>query len=159
MNSKLLKNKQFLIIAAVVIVLFVGLVGFVIFKNASGNAGQRVNGNVLPSEIPVPTISASDLGLTLEAGPAKKSVILSVANTNGISAIEYELSYIAKGDIPRGAIGSLDLKKQPATKDITLGTCSDTCHYDTDVKDIKVIIKITKTDGNVFQSEASLDTL
>lgn len=158
MNKDLLKNKQFLIIAAVVVLLLVLVVGFVMFKNSSNNT-VAVNGNILPSEAPVPTISASDLGLTLEAGPAGKSVILTVGKTNGISAIEYELSYISKGDIPRGAIGQMDLKKKPAVKEVTLGTCSDVCHYDTEVKDIKILLKITKTDGSVFQSEASLASL
>lgn len=157
MNKDLLKNKKFLVVA-VALVLLVLVVGFVMFKNSS-SSNVQVNGNILPSEAPVPTISASELGLILEAGPAGKSVILTVAKTDGISAIEYELSYISKGDIPRGAIGQMDLKKTPAVKDITLGTCSDVCHYDTEVKDIKILLKITKTGGSVFQSEATLDSL
>lgn len=157
MNKDLLKNKKFLVVA-VALVLLVLVVGFVMFKNSS-SSNVQVNGNILPSEAPVPTISASELGLILEAGPAGKSVILTVAKTDGISAIEYELSYISKGDIPRGAIGQMDLKKTPAVKDITLGTCSDVCHYDTEVKDIKILLKITKTDGSVFQSEATLNSL
>lgn len=158
MNKDLLKNKKFLVVVAVAVVLLVLVVGFVMFKNSS-SSNVQVNGNILPSEAPVPTISASELGLTLEAGPGGKSVILTVTKTDGISAIEYELSYISKGDIPRGAIGQMDLKKTPAVKDIILGTCSDVCHYDTEVKDIKILLKITKTDGSVFQSEATLDSL
>jgi hypothetical protein len=133
------------------------VLGLLVWKNIASNSTQPVNNNVLPSEVPIPTITAEDLGLTLEAGPAKRTVILTVAKTEGISAIEYELSYTAKDDIPRGAIGSLDLKKKPVSKEITLGTCSDVCHYDTDVKDIKIVLKITKEDGSVFSSTATLD--
>lgn len=158
MNKALLKNKKFQIGAVVALVLVL-LVGFLVWKNVAANSSVAVNNNILPSEAPVPTIAAADLGLTLEAGPAKKTVIVSVTNTDGISNIDYELSYTATGDIPRGAIGTLDLKKSPASKEITLGTCSDVCHYDTGVKDIKVVLKITKTDGSVFSSTATLDTL
>ena len=31
---------------------------------------------------------------------------VTVENTDGISAIEYELSWVAKGDLPRGAVGA-----------------------------------------------------
>lgn len=157
MNKDLLKNRKFQIVAGVVVLVLVG--GFLIFKNLTANTQQAVDNNVLPTEVPIPTISASSLGLTLEAGRAKQTVIVTVTNVNGISSIDYELSYLAKGDIPRGAIGSMDLKKNPVSKEITLGTCSDVCHYDTDVKNIKVILKVTKDDGNVYQSTASLDTL
>lgn len=157
MNKDLLKNRKFQVAAGVVILILVG--GFLFFKNLTTNTQQAVNNNVLPTEVPIPTITADQLGLTLEVGSAKKTVIVTVTNTNGISAIDYELSYLAKGDIPRGAIGSLDLKKKPVSKEITLGTCSDVCHYDTDVKNIKVILKVTKDDGSVYQATATLDTL
>ena len=157
MNKDLLKNRKFQIAAGVVVLVLVG--GFLVFKNLAVNSQQAVNNNVLPTEAPIPTITADQLGLTLEAGPAKKTIIVTVKNTSGISAIEYELSYISKGDIPRGAIGQMDLGKTPSVKEITLGTCSDVCHYDTDVSNIKIILKITKDDGNVFSSTATLDSL
>jgi len=33
------------------------------------------------------------------------------------------------------------------------GTCSDVCHYDSGVTDIDLIVKITKTDGKIYQVE------
>jgi hypothetical protein len=159
MNPKLLKDKRFLIGAVVVVVIVVLFAGLFFLKNLSSNQTQQVNNNILPTEIPVPTIMASDLGLTLEAGLAKKTIIVSVEKAEGVSSIDYELSYTAKGDIPRGAIGKLTIKSGIATKEITLGTCSDVCHYDTDVKNIKVILKITKEDGSVFSSTATLDSI
>jgi hypothetical protein len=157
MNKDLLKNRKFQIVVGVVILVLVG--GFLVFKNITSNSQQAVNNNVSSTEVPVPTITADQLGLTLKAGPLKRTVIVTVANTTGISAIEYELSYISKGDIPRGAIGQMDLAKTPSVKEITLGTCSDVCHYDTGVSNIKIILKITKNDGNVYSSTATLDTL
>lgn len=158
MNSNLLKNRKFQIAGIVVIAIVVFLAAFVLLKNAQ-QSSQQVNTNVLPTEVPIPTISAEELGLTIEAGVGGKTVLVTVANTDGISSIEYELSYLTEGDLPRGAIGQIDLKKIPASKDITLGTCSDVCHYDKNVSEIKVVLKITKDDGSVFQSTATLDSL
>src|SRR3989344_3318631 len=137
MNSNLLKNGKFQLIGIVTVAVVVLLAGFVFIKNAK-QFTQEVNTNILPTEIPIPTISPDELGLTIEAGIGGKTVLVTVENTNGISAIEYELSYLSEGNVPRGAIGQIDLKKTPATKDITLGTCSDVCHYDKNVSDIKV---------------------
>ena len=157
MNKDLLKNRKFQIAVGIVLLILIG--GFLVFKNLTANIQQGVNNNVLPTDVPIPTITADQLGLMLEAGPSQKTIIVTVTNTDRISAIEYELSYISKGDIPRGAIGQMDLTRTPSVKEITLGTCSDTCHYDTEISDIKIILKITKDDGSVFQSEATLDSL
>lgn len=158
MNSNLLKNQKFQLVGIAVIAIVVLLAGFVFLKNVK-TSDQRVNTNILPTEIPIPTISAEELGLTIESGVGGKTVLVTVANTDGISSIEYELSYLSEGNVPRGAIGQIDLKKTPASKDITLGTCSDVCHYDKNVSDIKVVLKITKDDGSVFQSTATLDSI
>ncbi|HYM65342.1 MAG TPA: hypothetical protein VES68_02565, partial [Candidatus Sulfotelmatobacter sp.] len=108
---------------------------------------------------PVPTITAESIGLTLKAGAGGKTVIASVSNIEGITAIDYELSYTSKGNIPRGAIGQFDLTKKPVSKEITLGTCSDVCHYDQDVTNIKIVLKVTKDDGKVYQAESKLSSV
>ncbi len=36
------------------------------------------------------------------------------------------------------------------------GTCSDVCHYDKDVTDVKLIVKVTKMDGKVYQAETGI---
>ena len=107
----------------------------------------------------IPTISAEELGLTLTSGFANKTVILTVTNTGGLKLLEYELSYTSKGNIPRGAIGQIEIKNpgKPIKQEITLGTCSDVCHYDEGVSDIKLILKVTKNNGKVFQAEKRLE--
>ena len=158
MNPDLLKNRKFQIAGIAIVALVVLLAVFVAFKNTNLSS-QKINTNILPTEIPIPTISPDELGLTIEAGPKGQTVIVTVANITGISAIEYELQYLAEGSLPRGAIGQIDLDNSPASKEITLGSCSDVCHYDKNVSDIKVVLKITKDDGSVFQSSATLDSL
>jgi len=138
-KADIFKNK-FVLLGGGILLIVVLFGGLIFFRGSQGQNGA--NSDVFPTEIPIPTIIP-------EEGKPGKTVILTVKNTEGISAIEYELSYSAKDDIPRGAIGSLDLKKKPATKEITLGTCSDVCHYDEDVSNVKIVLKITKDDGTV----------
>lgn len=152
----LLKDKRLVLISGVVLVLAVLGLGFFLLSNRTTD-GQ--NTDTVPTEIPIPTITAEEIDLTLEAGPLGRTVIVTVGNPEGITAIEYELSYTSEGDVPRGAIGQIDVNKKPVRAEITLGTCSDTCHYDKGVANIKLILKITKEDGNVYQAEATLDSL
>lgn len=157
MNNKLLKDKKVLIAGGIVVLLLL-LVGF-IFLSGRKATDPNQNANALPTQIPIPTITADSIGLSLKPGVGGKTVIVSLTNVEGITAIEYELSYTSKGDIPRGAIGQLDLTKKPVKKEITLGTCSDTCHYDEGVTNIKIVLKITKEDGNIYQAEKTLDSV
>lgn len=145
-------NKKYLIVAgAVVLVLLGGY--FLFFANKSSNENAPT-----VAEQNIPTISAESIGLTLKPGSDGKRVIMTVTKTNDIDSLDYELSYTSKGDIPRGVLGHVDVKKgQTATADIYLGTCSNVCHPDTDVKNIKIIVKVNKSDGKVFQAEAKTE--
>jgi len=111
-----------------------------------------------PKEETILTLSPEDIGLTLTAIENNRKVLMEIANTSGLLSVEYELSYKSKGDIPRGVIGTLDVKSnKPIKHEIVLGTCSDVCHYDQDVSNIKLILKVTKSDNRVYQSEKTLE--
>jgi len=154
--NKLLKNKPVVIAIGVVLVVLVLLIGLFLFFNKSASNKSNQDQSAYPTQVPIPSISAESIGLTLKLGIPGQTVIATVANTQGISAIDYEFSYTAKGNIPRGVFGQFELTKKPVTKEIKLGTCSDKCHYDEDVTNIKIVLKVTKEDGKVYQSEASL---
>lgn len=147
-----MKNNKLLFVGgAVAIVLLVG--GLVVLNNKS--TSQTTTPSVV--EQSVPSIDSKDIGLTLKPGIDSQRVVMGVANTDDIASLDYELSYTAKGDIPRGAIGHVDVKSgQKVSHEMYLGTCSDVCHPDSDISNIKLIVKITKTDGKVYQAEASL---
>ena len=112
-----------------------------------------------PAEEQVSVIKPEEIGLTLTAASGNRKIILEVENTEGLVGLDYELSYTSKGDIPRGVIGHIDIKEEGRSirQEITLGTCSDVCHYDEDVSNIKLILKVAKTDGSVSQVEKSLE--
>ena len=149
-----MNNKKLIILLCVgVIALAGGIYLLSSNKKASTSPVEQV-----PLEEQVSTITPEEIGLSLEQSADNKKVILEVANTEGLSGLDYELSYISKGELPRGVIGHIDIKQTGKTvrQEITLGTCSDVCHYDEDVSGIKLILKVTKADGTVAQAEKSL---
>ena len=151
-----MKNKNLIIFLVVGLVVLVGA-GALILSSSKKAAPVQVDQT--PSEEKVFTIKSEDIGLSLTASADGKKVIIEVANTKDIVGLDYQLSYTSKGDISRGAIGKIDVK-QPGKSvglEIPLGTCSDVCHYDQDVKDIKLILKVVKTDGTTSQVEKSLE--
>lgn len=150
MNNK----KAISLVAIILIVILIG--GY--FVLSSNKKGVSTPVEQVPIEDQVSTIKPEEIGLSLKTSADNRKVILEVANVQDLSGLDYELSYTSKGDIPRGIIGHIDIKQAGKTvrQEITLGTCSDVCHYDEDVSNIKLILKVTKTDGTVAQAEKSL---
>ncbi|MBI2028497.1 MAG: hypothetical protein HYT07_02695 [Candidatus Levybacteria bacterium] len=150
-----MKNQN-LVIAGVIALIIVLIGGFFILSPGKKTEPDLVT--KLPIEEQITEINPEDIGLTLTASADNRKVILEVNKTEGLSGLDYELSYISKGDIPRGVIGHVDIEQEgdPVAQSITLGTCSDVCHYDEDVSDIKIIVKVSKTDGSTAQVEKSL---
>jgi hypothetical protein len=150
-----MKSKNLIVILVIGLVVLVGL-GILIF---SGKKPAPAPVAQTPSEDVVSTMKPEEIGLTLTMSKDNKKVVFEIANTEKLTSLDYELSYTSKGDVPRGAIGHIDIKQAGKTveQDITLGTCSDVCHYDQDVSNVKLILKVVKTDGSVSQVEKSLD--
>ena len=150
-----MKNKNLIIFLIVGLLIVVGAGALILAPN------KKVEPVVeqAPLEEQVFVIKPEDIGLTLTMSADGKKVIIEVANTKGIVGLEYQLSYTSKGDISRGAIGNIDIKQpgKSARLEIPLGTCSDVCHYDEDVSEVKLILKVAKTDGTTSQAEKSLE--
>ena len=152
-------NKNYILIGVIVLIVLGGL-GFWMTGKKSGKEAQE---SLVPTpevEI-VPTINPTDLGLKFSARSDNHAVKFAIPNAAGISSIDYEISYLAKGDIPRGAIGHVDVKPTDTkieTSYIDLGTCSSgKCKYDEGVTSVKLLLKITKKDDKTYQSETSLE--
>lgn len=150
-------NKKAIVAAAVVGIILLAGGGYLLLspKQATEPVEPEVQEEV------VPTIQPSDLGLTFIARADKKAVKFVITNIEGILSVDYEISYMAKGDIPRGAIGHIEAQKGDKTietKYIDLGTCSSgKCKYDEGVTSVKLTLKITKTDGKVYSAEKTLE--
>lgn len=149
-----MKNKNLIVYLTVgLVALLIG--GFFVLSSKKAAPAPVVQ---TPSEEVISTMKPEEIGLSLTASADNREVIFEVSNTKDISGLDYELNYTSKGDIPRGAMGQVSIT-QPGvkiSKRITLGTCSDVCHYDQDVSDIKLILKVVKTDGTTSQVEKSL---
>lgn len=153
----MMKNRNMMIAAIVGAVLLLGG-GFFLWVN-SGKAPEKKEMEQTLQKEEIKTIDPSQLGLTLTARGDKKAVNLEIANLTGLKSIEYELSYIAKGDIPRGVIGSIEIKPtdKKVARELLLGTCSkNVCKYDEGVTEATLIVKVTKTDDSVLQSEKKI---
>lgn len=150
-----MKNKNLIIFLGIGLVV---LIGAGVFMFSSKKKAVLAPVEQAPSEETISVMKPEEIGLSLTSSLDKRKVILEVANTKDISGLDYELSYTSKGDIPRGVLGHIDVKQagQSVKQDVTLGTCSDVCHYDENVSNIRLILKVAKTDGTTSQIEESL---
>jgi hypothetical protein len=141
-----------------VIIVVIILVGASVYLLATRKATPTPT-NIEPTIEVIPTLTPGEIGLTLKAGPGGRTVVMTVTKTKDLTGIDYELSYEAKGGLPRGAIGRADIKTpgEVVTQEIVLGTCSDVCHYDEGVTSVNLVVKVTKADGKVYQVEQKLD--
>src|SRR5665811_833728 len=100
-------NKKYLIplIAAISLILVGGAVYLFSQRNSSNQASL-----IEPTMEVIPTIMPSDIGLTLTPGADGKRLYMEITNTKDITSVDYELSYTTTDDIPRGAIGHVDIK-------------------------------------------------
>lgn len=142
----------------IIVIGLVVLIGGGVLILSSGKKATPVPVVQVPAEEVISVMKPEEIGLSLTASADNKKISFEIANTKDISGLDYELSYLSKGDIPRGAIGSIVIKPGKLIKhEIPLGTCSDVCHYDQNVSDIKLILKVAKTDGTTSQVEKSLE--
>ena len=161
-----MKNKTVIISIIVLISLFGIGGGYFLFAQKSALKQD--------SQVPqqqdqvIPTLSPDAIGLTMALSTLGKnaghSVNVTIGKISDISAVEYVLSYNADNPtdptqkIPRGAIGHFDIKPSDSSihQEIVLGTCSDVCHYDKNVTDIKLVLNTTKN-GKSYQTSATLN--
>lgn len=153
-----MNDKKVLIIG--VIALLFALSGGYYIMIASKTAPMPTPTPTQQEEV-IPTLSQKDIGLTFVTRSDNKAVKFSLSNIKDIQSVDYEVTYTAKGNVPRGIIGTIEVTPQDEileSKYIDLGSCSSgKCRYDEGVSLVKLVLKITKTDGKVFQSESKLD--
>lgn len=162
-----MKNKNALIGIIVVVVVIIAGGGFFLLNKSKSN-NSTANTTVNQTSATVGTRSPKDIGLTLSASPDNKKVQFSVDNLSDITAISYELTYQADSTlsekqegadatVQRGITGDAKLTSGSYTSPwLDLGTCSSgTCHYDTGVTSVDLILKVTKG-GKDYQVEQKL---
>jgi len=162
-----MKNKNLVFISAAILVVILAIGGFFLIssrgeKTATEAAEEQV-------EAQIKEIKPEEIGLTLELLSNKKAVKMDITKLDGIKSLEYEGSYdaVAKDEesgeeltLPRGVGPSvIDIKsgESEITRTIDLGTCSrNVCKYDNVTSDIKFLIKVNYSNGEVGQVEQDI---
>ncbi len=156
--QKYLKDKRVLIAAGVaVLALVLIIVGVVMLTKGPASSPNAPQGAV-PTEVPVLSLQPGDIGLTLVEAANMQTATMTITKTDDIASVDYQLSYnaiVSGQSIPRGTIGHVDVKNpgQTITQKMVFGTCSDVCHYDAGITQVQLIVKVTKTDGKIYQVE------
>ena len=155
-----------LIIVAIAILVFGG--GGIFLYAHNTISSQNTNISPTPPEQQVLTLTPDDIGLTLRSttytkgassGPAMHMEITKVSDITSVDCeIHYSHATDDGGRIQEGILCNLDVKPgQPISQDFPFATCSDVCHFQKDIQDIQAIIKVTKTDGKVYQVTDSMN--
>lgn len=156
MRENLIKNKKILIVLVIVSVLFIGSVVLKVKSSQQKKMTKEVaKEEILPESEILPTVDSRVLvNLTSKD---KKEATLTIKNIpSGTSIIDYELSYLASGNLPKGVVGTVDVEgKNSVERKITLGTCSSgSCVYDQGITSIKVNLKFEGDYGSqLFDKE------
>lgn len=154
----ILKNKKALGILGILVL---GGLVFGVYYFFGKTSSKPVDNSPLIQQENIPSIAPEDIGLTLLARPDKKAIKFDIEKIGDIQSVDYEISYLAKGNIPRGAIGTVIVKpgdEKISTNYIELGSCSSgKCKYDEGVTSVKLTLRINKTDGKILQAEKTLE--
>jgi len=166
---KFLQNTKVLIGGAVGV--FVILIGAGVFFLYQANKDQGPQIDQTQQQTVFPTIVPQDLGLTFEAKPGNQYVRFIITKAQDITHISYIISYDAVATADEGGDGGIvsqglngdinqnQIKNGKADSDWRiLGTCSTggKCRFDQGVKQVHLLLKITKTGGMIYQAESSL---
>lgn len=159
---ELIKKYKIVIgVAVLIIVAALGVWYFVLGKSAP-------NPQTSVEEQNVKQIQPEDIGLELKLKSDGKAVIMTLNKLSGIKTIEYEISYDAEeidpesaetASVPKGVVGSpIEVNGQSEIeREILLGTCSaNKCRYDNVKSDIKLVVKVTYTNGEIASAELTL---
>lgn len=119
----------------------------------------------------VQSLTAEELGLSIEAKPDNKAVKFKIEKAGDIKTIEYQLTYEADSTaqeraeggedrVQRGVTGEADVKSGATSYEsewLDLGSCSrNVCKYDAGVESVELTLKIVKKDGKTYESSDSL---
>lgn len=162
-----MKDKKTLLIAGVIALLILIGGSFFVLSNRSGEPEDNVRTN----RREIPKIDPEELGLEIVPSADKRFVTFTMSKLDDIKALEWEFTYDADnpepgegGDdrITQGFGGEAEIASGEDSFESErreLGTCSTggKCRFDTGIETINLIVKITKNDGKVYQSETSTD--
>lgn len=154
------KNK--IVVGIIVVVLIVAGAWFFVLRKG-GSSSTPTSSDQTQN---IKQIKPEDIGLELSLRSDKKAVVMTLTKLTGVKSIEYELSYDAEetvegetSTVPKGAVGSpIEVSgKSEIKREIFLGTCSaNKCRDDKVKSDIKIVVRVNYTNGEVGAAESTL---
>ncbi len=155
----MLKNKLTLVVAAVVVVLIAVVSVSMLSQKRTAAPTQAAS-----QAQQVLALSPEAVGLDIAFRSDNKAMKFTLNNASDITAAEYQISYtkdVKGSQVPEGLIGTVDVTPGNKTAGIgyrEFGTCSSgICRYDNVVSSIKLTLKVSKTDGKIYQVEKTVD--
>jgi hypothetical protein len=161
-------NRNVLMGVAVLVILL--LVGGGAYFLANRNAEPEDDAGFVEEQLP--KMDPKELGLAIIPSSDKRYIQFKVTKSQGIKHLEWEFTYDADatetgdgegggGRVTQGFGGEADItseNKEFVSEKRELGTCSTggKCRFDTGIETIKLILKVTKADGKVYQAEDSI---
>lgn len=153
--------------AAVVALLFVLGGVFVLTSNKKAPVATDTS-----EDIVIADMKPEEIGLKLELTPDNKKVKFSADKLDGVSHLEWEFSYDANipadaaegggedgGKVTQSFGGETDVQGSSYESVFReIGTCSTggKCRYDTGVEKVDILLKVTKSDGKIYQVKDSI---
>ncbi len=138
--------KKFLpIIIAVIVVLILGIGGFLIIKSKKTSAPSTSKPQ---EEAIIETPLEERPYVTLTPRADGKEFTMDIERIKNTQTVEYELVYLSQG-LSRGVIGSVDLKGETSiSRKLLLGTCSkNVCKYDEGVTEGTLTLRFREPEG------------
>ena len=154
----MMQDKRILAVVGVIVLLLIAGASFMLLgRNASEEASDEEESSVNDN---VASLSPEEVGLEMEALSNNQQIVFRLTKPEGITAVEYELTYVAEDEQPRGVIGmieDLDTSGEVIeSKPLDLGSCSSgVCKYDRGVESVDLLLKVTK-DGKDYVVTDSL---
>lgn len=159
--QQILAQKKTMILAAVAVLLLVLGSGAYMLLGVGQKQPTPSTVDQTQQTQPMPTLDPSAIGMSLVVTKQGKTVTMTIDKPAGITSISYEVTYTANSNgnnVSRGVIGTINVGTGDTkeTQEVVLGTCSDVCHYDKVVSPVKFSLKVTKTDGKVYEVDQSI---
>lgn len=155
-----MQQKKMLLIAAIIFVILLLGGGAFFVLSQKHTATQTASNDQMQTQT-MPTLAPAAIGMSLAVTRGGKSITMTVNKITDITSMDYEVTYTANNtnnEVPRGVIGHIDIKPGDTEKnqEVVLGTCSDVCHYDKVVSPVKFSLKVTKSDGKIYEVDQSI---
>lgn len=166
-----MKNNRILIVAIIIAALLLLAGGVFVFSGSNDKNAKNDSNTTQESEIG--KLNPKDIGLKLVLSSNNQKVRVIVEKVSDIKLLEYDIAYDADipaselapgedgGKVERGFSDEATITSSQSeyeSKDFDLGSCSrNVCRYDTGVEEVRIIMKVTKRDGKIYEVKDAVE--